>query len=149
MPDIYFEDLHVGDVHEHGGRTVSREEIVDFARRFDPQPFHLDDAAGAGPFGGVIASGWHTASVVHSLLIDGLWKRAASLGSPGLDGLRWLKPVRPGDTISLKTTILELTPSQKKPDRGSFKMAYEVTNQRGEIVMTMVGLGIVGRRPAT
>jgi len=146
---LYFEDMKAGMVHEFAGPRVTREEIIRFAREFDPQLFHLDDeAARRSPYGGLIASGWHTAALVHRLVIEGFVKDCASLGSPGVDELRWLKPVRPGDAIHVRSEITETIPSQSKPDRGVIKMIYTVTNQKGEVVMTMKGAGMIGRRPA-
>ena len=146
---LYFEDFPVGMTYECGARSLSEEQIVGFAREFDPQPFHVDrEAAKASMFGGIIASGWHTASTAMRLQVDAVLSRSASLGSPGIDELRWLKPVRPGDTLSLKLEVLESRPSQSKPDRGSVKVKYALSNQRGELVMTMVGWGMFQRRPA-
>lgn len=145
---LYFEDFPVGLKRDCGSRTLSEAEIVTFAREFDPQPFHVDrDAAKASMFGGIIASGWHTASVAMRLQVDALLSQSHSLGSPGLDELRWLKPVRPGDTLSLSIEVLEARPSVSKPDRGSVKVRYSMTNQSGEVVMTMVGWGMFKRRP--
>jgi acyl dehydratase len=146
---LYFEDFPVGMTYACGARSLSEEQIVGFAREFDPQPFHVDrEAAKASMFGGIIASGWHTASTAMRLQVDAVLSRSASLGSPGIDELRWLKPVRPGDTLSLKLEVLESRPSQSKPDRGSVKVKYALSNQRGELVMTMVGWGMFQRRPA-
>lgn len=143
-----FEDFHVGEERTLGSKTVTREAIIAFASEFDPQPFHLDDAAAnASPYGGLIASGWHTASIAMRLLVDSFNGRAASLGSPGTDELRWLKPVRPGDTLTLKTRILAVTPSTSRPDRGSVRVHYTLLNQRGETVLTMIGIGMFARRP--
>lgn len=146
---VYWEDLRVGDSRQLGSHTFTREEIIDFARKFDPQPFHLDDeAAKRSHFGQLVASGWHTTAICMRLVVDGFGTEGmASMGSPGVDEIRWLKPVRPGDTLSLRTEILDLTPSRSKPDRGSVRMRYELRNQHGELVMTMVGIGIFGRRP--
>jgi acyl dehydratase len=133
----YFEDFQVGQVHELGSYVVPREEILAFARQFDPQPFHLDEEAGRQSiFGSIIASGWHTAAICHRLLVESLLKDSASMGSPGLDELRWLLPVKPGDTLSARIEVLAVTPSRSKPDRGSLKTRMEVRNQRGEVVMT-------------
>jgi acyl dehydratase len=147
MATHYFEDLVVGSVHEYGGRTISREEIVAFAREFDPQPFHVDEeAAGRSVYGGLIASGWHTVALCMRMLVDGFVNESASLGSPGADEIRWLKPVRPGDTIHVRVECIEATPSRSKPDRGRGRFRYEVRNQHGEVVMTMVGMGLLKRR---
>ncbi len=145
---LYWEDLQAGVVRELGSYTISAEEIVDFARKFDPQPFHLDEEAGKRtPFGGLVASGWHTAAITMRLLVQGFVGDSSSMGSPGVDELRWLRPVRPGDTLSLRSEILEVRPSQSKPDRGTAKGRYELRNQHGELVLTMVSVGIFGRRP--
>lgn len=147
MVEIYFEDFQVGQVYELGSYTVSEEQILTFAREFDPQPFHVDRALAAESiYGGIIASGLHTASIFMRLLYDGLLCRSASMGSPGQDELRWLRPVRPGDTLTARGTVEELIPSKSKPDRGLVRKSYEVLNQHGEKVMTMRGLGMFGRR---
>jgi acyl dehydratase len=144
----YFEDFQPGEVIQVGSYVMPREEIIAFARQFDPQPFHVDDeAARRSIFGGIIASGWHTASVCHRLLVDSLLKVTASMGSPGLDELRWLLPVRPGDEISVRLEVLSLTPSRSKPDRGSIKTRMEVRNQKNELVMTEVATVLFSRRP--
>src|SRR5947209_4614443 len=146
---LYFEDFPVGKRLACGSRTLTEAEIIDFAKQFDPQPFHVDrDAAAKSIFGGLIASGWHTAATAMRLQVDAVLSKAASLGSPGIDELRWLKPVRPGDTLSVELEVLESRPSSSKPDRGSVKVRYVATNQRGETVMTMIGWGMFGRRPS-
>jgi acyl dehydratase len=143
----YFEDFEAGDVLELGQRTISNDEIVAFAREFDPQPFHLDEeAARRTIYGGLIASGWHTGSLMMRILYDGLLKDAVSLGSPGVDELRWLKPVRPGDTLAVRMTIVECVPSRSKPDRGIVRSLLEARNQHGEVVVTMRGLSLFARR---
>ena len=147
MVEIYFEDFQVGQVYELGSYTVSEEQILTFAREFDPQPFHVDSVLAAESiYGGIRASGLHTASIFMRLLYDGLVCRSASMGSPGQDELRWLRPVRPGDTLTARGTVEELIPSKSKPDRGLVRKSYEVLNQHGEKVMTMRGLGMFGRR---
>src|SRR3984893_11577385 len=144
----YWDDIKAGDVVDLGSRTMEKERMLSFAREFDPQPFHTDEnAAKASIWGGLIASGWHTGSVLMRLFCEGFLKDTASLGSPGLDELRWLKPVRPGDTLGVRVKLLEVTPSRSKPDRGSARVSYEVFNQRREVVMTMKGMGMFGRRP--
>lgn len=145
----YWEDIPVGEVRQLGSYTVTREEIVAFARQFDPQPFHVDEeAAQRSSFGGLVASGWQTCGVCMRLLVEGFGSEGmASMGSPGVDELRWLRPVRPGDTLSLRTEVMEKTPSSSKPDRGSVRTRQELRNQRGELVLTMVGIGIFARRP--
>jgi acyl dehydratase len=146
----YFDDFKVGEVHETATYTVSREEILTFARQYDPQPFHLDEEAGRNSiFGGLIASGWHTASVCHRLIVEDTLGKAASLGSPGVDELRWLKPVRPGDQLSVRVEVLSLTPSRSKPDRGAIQFRFEVHNQKGEKVMTELATALFSRRLPT
>jgi acyl dehydratase len=149
MVRIYFDDFAVGQVYELGKRAVSRDEIIDFARAYDPQPFHIDEAAAAKTiYGGLIASGWHTMAILMRLMVDGLLAETASLGSPGVDQLRWLKPVRPGDVLRGRGTVREVMPSRSKPDRGLVRVFYEVFNQKDEQVMTVDGLGLFGRRDA-
>jgi len=145
----YFEDFEPGQVYDLGRMSVSREEIITFARQFDPQPFHIDEeAAKDSIYGGLIASGWHSMSILMRLLVDNLLNDSASLGSPGVDELRWLKPVRPDDTLNARGTILDVIPSRSKPDRGIVKSSYEMLNQRGALVMTVKSMGLFGRRPA-
>lgn len=133
-----FEDYVSGAVLLCGPIAVDEAEILDFGRRFDPQPFHTDpQRAARGPLGGVIASGWHTASLMMRLLVDHFLPGQAGLASPGVDELRWLAPVRPGDRLSLRITITEARLSRSKPDRGLVQTFIEVTNQRGEPVMTV------------
>ena len=148
MPERYFEDFEPGRVFELGSRTVTAEEVVSFAREFDPQPFHVDEeAAAASVFGGLIASGWHTGAMWMRLYVDALLGGAASLGSPGIEELRWLAPVRPGDTLHARLTVLEATPSERRPDRGTIRSRAEMINQDGVTVMSMVARGHFGRRP--
>ncbi len=147
-PRWYFDDLKPGQVFTAGSRAITRDEIIAFAREFDPQPFHLDDdAAKASIYGGLLASGWHTAAILMRLLYEAFVKDAASMGSPGVDELRWLKPVRPGDTLTARFTILEAIPSRSKPDRGIVRSLSEVLNQRGEVVLTAKGMSLLKRRP--
>lgn len=144
----YLEDLKVGDTMALGSHRVTEDEIVRFGREFDPQPFHTDpEAAKASPFGGLVASGWHTASIAMRLLVEGLVDRVKSYGSPGVDELRWRVPVRPGDELRLIITVAETRPSASKPDRGTVVFDEKLYNQRNEVVMTKRSLGIVGRRP--
>jgi acyl dehydratase len=145
----YFDDFTVGASLDLGSKTVSEEEILRFAQEFDPQPFHVDpEAAGRSIFGGLIASGWHTCAMTMRLLVDGLLLKSASFGSPGVEQIRWVQPVRPGDTLTARVTVLESRPSQSKPDRGTLRIRTEVTNQAGEQVMWMENLAMFGRRPA-
>jgi len=146
---IWWEDFRVGDSEELGAHTFSEQEIVAFARAFDPQPIHTDpEAARAGFYGGLIASGWHTCAECMRLMVDGYMSRTQSLGSPGLDTLRWPKPVRPGDTIRYRRTVLEARPSKSRPEAGLVKHRWEGFNQRGEQVVAMEGWNLFGRRPA-
>ena len=145
----YWEDIKAGEVVELGSRTLDKERMVAFAREFDPQPFHTDEkAAEASIWGGLIASGWLTGSVLMRIFYDGFLKDTASMGSPGIDELRWLKPVRPGDTLSARLTVLETAASRSKPDRGIVRSLMEVLNQHGEVVMTTKGVNFFKRRPA-
>jgi len=148
-PLRHFEDFRPGDVIELGSRTITKEAIIAFAKEFDPQVFHVDEeAAKQTIYGGLLASGWHTGSLLMRLLCDGLLARTASLGSPGIDELRWLKPVRPGDTLAGRMTVIESIPSRSKPDRGMVRSLMELRNQHGEVVLTVKGLSLLGRRPA-
>jgi acyl dehydratase len=123
---------------------------VEFARRYDPQYFHIDpELAVDGPFGGLIASGWQTGAVVMRLFVDHYLAQAASLGSPGMDEIRWLRPVRPGDSLRIRVTVLESRISRSKPDRGIVKASIEAFNQRDELVATMVGNNFIARRPVS
>jgi acyl dehydratase len=145
----YFDDFKVGDVHETGGVTLTEAAIVDFAERYDPQPFHIDaEAAKASPFGGLIASGFHTLAVCFRRVIDAkIVTPEASLGSPGIDAIRWLRPVRPGDTLKMRGEVLEVKPSSSRPDRGIVRVKYTAINQAGEAVMTLDGMHLLRRRP--
>jgi acyl dehydratase len=140
----YFEDYVSGSTFEYGKISLTADEIIDFARRFDPQPIHTDpEAAARGPFAGLIASGWHTAGVMMRLLADHYISHVASMASPGVDEIRWLIPVRPGDTLSIRVTVLETKRSRSKPDRGVVRSLVEVLNQNREVVMTLKPLSIV------
>jgi len=146
--DLYFEDYVPGSVHEFGPAVVDEAEIVEFARRYDPQPIHTDPQwARSGPFGGLIASGWHTAAIMMRLLVDQYLPPAASLGSPGIDELRWLRPVRPGDELRVRVTVIEARPSRSKPDRGLLRSRIEVLEAGGSAVMTLTALNMIRRRP--
>ncbi len=147
MPDIYFEDFAAGQEYDLGSRTLDRTAIVDFATEFDPQPFHVDeDAAEQSRYGGLIASGWQTCCVYMRLLCDSFLLQVHSMGSPGVDELRWLGPVRPGDTLSAKLRIDEVRVSKSKPDRGIIMTAGEVRNQDGDLVLTLKSPLMVRRR---
>ena len=147
MPELYFDDFSPGQVWELGTRTVSEEEIVRFAGEWDPQPFHVDpEAATESPFGGLIASGWHTGAMWMRLYVDSVVGRAASMGSPGIEELRWLAPVRPGDRLTARLTVLEATPSERRPERGTIRSRAEMVNQDGVTVLSMLARGHFGRR---
>ena len=145
IDDRYFEDYIVGNVHEFGAIAVTEEDIVTFARKYDPQPFHTDPAASA-QFGGLIASGWQTAGLLMRLVVEHYLSRVASLASPGLDELRWTKPVRPGDMLHVRATVLETRPSASRPDRGLVRTLFEVINQHGDIVMSVKAMNMLKRR---
>jgi len=144
---LYWEDLKEAGTVEIGSHTFTEEEIIAFARQFDPQPFHVDpEAAKKSFFKGLIASGWHTCSVGMRLMVEKYVNRSASLGSPGLDNIRWLAPVRAGDTITYRRVILAARASESKPDIGLLQSRSEAVNQRGETVMTMEGWAMFRRR---
>jgi acyl dehydratase len=148
ITDRYLEDYVEGDVHRFGEIVVEADELIAFAKRFDPQAMHTDpEAAKNTPFGGLIASGWHTAGLMMRLYVEHYLTNVASLASPGLDELRWLKPVRPGDMLSVCVTVLKTVPSKSKPDRGAVTSFIEVINQASEIVMTLKVVNIIGKRP--
>ncbi|OGA17174.1 MAG: dehydratase [Betaproteobacteria bacterium RIFCSPLOWO2_02_FULL_66_14] len=145
---LYWEDFRPGEVVEIGRHTFTESEIVAFAEQFDPQPFHTDPVAARDTFfGGLIASGWHTCAIGMRLMVQAYIGRSASAGSPGVDNIRWLGPVRPGDTVSYRRVILESRPSDSRPGIGLVRSRSEAINQRGEIVMTMDGWGLFRRRP--
>jgi acyl dehydratase len=145
--DRYFEDYVAGAVYEYGYASVSEADIIAFAERFDPQPIHTDaHFANSGPFGGLIASGWHTASLAMRLVVDHYVSRIASLASPGVDELRWPTPVRPGDSLRLRTTILETRRSRSKPDRGLIRTRAELLNQHDQIVLSLIAMNLIRLR---
>lgn len=145
----YWEDFPVGFVRDFGAMPVEREAVVAFARQFDPQPFHVDEeAAEASLFGGLCASGWHTAAMAMRMMCDAYLLDSASLGSPGIDNLRWLKPVFPGDTLSVRYEVLEARPMGSRPHVGLVRSRWTVLNQSAEPVMTMEGWGMFRRREA-
>ena len=144
----WFDDFRVGESAEFGALVVSEAAILDFARSFDPQAFHTDPvAARSGPYGGLIASGWHTAAMTMRLLADHFIPANAAMGSPGVDELRWLKPVRPGDTLRVRAGVTGSTPSRSKPDRGIVHTLVETLNQHDEVVMSFRAMGMYRRRP--
>ena len=146
----YFEDIAVGTKARFGSYQVTREEVMDFASRYDPQPFHLsDEAAARTHFGRLSASGWHTCAMVMSMIVDNLKNnQQAGLGSPGVDELRWLKPVYPGDTLRCETEVIEKRQSASRPEMGIFKSRMTVFNQDDVAVMSMVSNGLIATRPA-
>ena len=144
----YWEDFPAGKVIEHGSRALSEEEIIAFAREWDPQRFHVDrEAAKAAPYGGIIASAWHTGSVMMRMMCDAYLNESSCIGSPGIEDWRLPLPVRPGDTLRYRATVLEARPSASKPDRGIVKWHWELLNQRGEVPVSLVGTQFFLRRP--
>jgi acyl dehydratase len=145
---IYFEDFVVGETVELGSVEVTETAIIEFAERYDPQPFHVDPAAAArSPYGGLIASGWHTCALYMRLLCDGMINDSSSQGASGMEELRWLAPVRPGDTLRGRFTVLDAVPSATKPNRGTVTFHSEMLNQDDVVVLRMVGRGLYGKRP--
>lgn len=146
-PMEYYEDVEVGTTHEFGEYRVTKEEIVEFAERYDPQPFHLDEGAAAeSAFGELVASGWHTASMCMRMIVDGPISERASMGARGVDELRWRRPVKPGDTLRVRTEVLRKRPSESDPGRGYVDTAVEGINQDDETVISFVALGMIARR---
>jgi acyl dehydratase len=140
-----YEDFEVGDSRQLSAHTFGREEIVEFAGKYDPQPFHLSEEGGkASPFGGLIASGWHTCSAMMGILVRDMLADSTSMGSPGLDNIRWLKPVRVDDTVRLTVQVLDKRVSASKPDRGIVATRWEAHNQHGELVLTVDSSGLFG-----
>lgn len=147
---IYFEDLVIGKEREFGTYEVTRDEVIEFATKYDPQPFHLsDEAAAKTHFGRLAASGWHTAAMTMAVIARKvIEEEQAGLGSPGIDELRWKKPVYPGDTLHVFGEILEKTPSRSRPEIGSFRAQNTVKNQDGDVVMTFQSIVLIRRRPS-
>ncbi|MFL6758918.1 MaoC family dehydratase [Sphingomonas sp.] len=146
---IYFEDLQVGAETEFGSYDVTRDEVLEFARKYDPQPFHLsDEEAAKTHFGRLSASGWHTAAMTMAVIARKVVnEKQAGLGSPGIDELRWKKPVYPGDTLHVRGRIIDKTPSRSRPEMGSFRTETTVANQNGDVVMTFQSIVLIRRRP--
>ncbi len=142
---LYFEDLEIGSTQSYGSYPVTREEVMQFASDYDPQPFHLDDdAAAATHFGRLSASGWHTCAMTMRMMVDNMKvNKQAGLGSPGVDQLRWKKPVYPGDTLRVETTLLEKRRSQSRRDMGIFKSRGQTFNQHDEVVLEMISNGLI------
>ena len=147
MPKYCFEDFHTGEVAEYGPKLVTREEIIAYASEFDPQPMHLDeDAARASMLGGLAASGWHSCGMMMRMMCDWFLLDSASWGGPGVDEVKWLKPVRPDDTLTLRRTVGETRMSKSRPEAGFVRFNYELLNQAGETVMTLMTPAMIGRR---
>ena len=145
----YYEDIELGKPQRFGAKLVTREEVIAFAAQFDPQPFHMDDEAAAKThFGRISASGWHTAAMVMRMIVDHMQsgEGQAGLGSPGLDQLRWLKPVYPGDTLTCESEVIEKRRSQSKPEMGLMKSRLTCFNQHGEAVLSHIGNGMIATR---
>ena len=147
IDDRYFEDYTTGAIYEYGYLTVTEEDIVGFAEQFDPQPIHTDRVfAETGPFGGIIASGWHSAGLLIRLFADHYLSRVASLASPGVDELRWSVPLRPGDSLRLRATIVDTRPSRSKSDRGMVHTNAELLNQNDQCPISFLAMNILRRR---
>ncbi|WP_229266466.1 MaoC family dehydratase [Leptospira sp. severe_002] len=149
MSKLHWEDFVEGQVNEYGPRHVSHDEIVEFAREFDPQPFHLDDeAAKKTMFGGLAASGWHTCCLFMRMIADGFVNNSASMGAPGVDEVKWLMPVRPGDDLTLRATVLDTRASKSRPDMGFVRFKFEMLNASGAVVMILESSLMQGLRGA-
>jgi acyl dehydratase len=149
MPFRYFEDFQPGTTHEYGATTVSRDEVIGFARQFDPQPFHLDEEAAKDTLlGGLAASGWHTCSILMRLNVDHVLAGSSCMGAPGVDEVRWLRPLRPGDTVRARMHVVDARASQSRPQMGVVSLRFELLNQNDEVVMTQANPIMFGRRPA-
>lgn len=150
VTDRYFEDYVPGAVCVFGEIAMTESEIIDFARRYDPQPMHTDPVVAArGPFGGLIASGWHTTACVMRLLVERYLSHVAAIVSPGIDEMRWKAPVRPGDVLRVRVTVEDASASRSKPDRGLVRSLIEVLNQHDEVVQSMRAMNLIRRRDAS
>ena len=148
MSERYFDDFAVGERFTTRGVTLTESMIIGFAMTYDPQPFHIDvEAARESNYGGLIASGFQTLALGFRMVLETGVFRASSMGSPGFDELRWLKPVRPGDTLHTELEVTEKTPSRSKPDRGILRIAYRIKNQKDEDVLTFLSMHLVKRKP--
>jgi acyl dehydratase len=148
-PKLYWDDFPVGETVEFGNHRITAEAIVAFATEFDPQPFHLDDeAARTTLLGGLAASGWHTCAIMMKMLCDGYVLHSASMGGPGMDEVRWLKPVRPGDVLRIRRTCIEARISRSRPAMGLTRFTWDMVNQAGDQVMTATGTNMFARRDA-
>jgi acyl dehydratase len=149
MSKLFWEDFTKGSVAEYGPRLVTRDEIVAFATEFDPQPIHLDEeAARASMLGGLAASGWHMCAIAMRMMADGFLLNSASMGAPGVDEVRWLKPLRPGDSVTLRTVVLDARVSRSRPEMGLVSFLFELVNQHGSVIMSMRSSLMQGRRTA-
>ena len=149
MPKFYWEDFAKGSVAEYGPRLITREEILAFANEFDPQPHHLDEeAARATLLGGLAASGWHTCCLMMRMIADGFILDSSSMGAPGVEEVRWLAPVQPGDSLTVRATVLETRASNSRPDMGLTSFRFDVLNQAGTVVMELITTMMFGRRGA-
>src|SRR4051794_13106052 len=147
VPKLYFEDFAPGSVIEYGPRLVTRAEILAFASEFDPQPMHLDEDAGRGSMlGGLAASGWHMSCLIMRLIADGFLLESSSMGSPGVEEVRWLAPLRPGDRVTVRANVVEARVSNSRPDRGFVKFRFEIVDQNGTLLMTLISPLMLGRR---
>jgi len=144
----YFEDFPPGTLIDCGSRVVSKEEIIRFAREFDPQPFHIDEAAAAKThFGGVVASGWHSGSLSMRMVVDAVMQDSSCMGSPGIERLRWLKPLRADTFVNVKFRVLEAELSKSRPDRGRLKVVFELYDDKAELLMDSIAIVLFGCRP--
>jgi len=144
----YFEDFRLGEKTDLGRYPVAEAEILAFARQYDPQRLHTDrDFAARGPFGGLIASGWHSCAMFMRLQVDGMLSQSSAIASPGVDGIRWVRPVRAGDVLRAEAQVVEIVPSRNRPDRGLVKHDCKVFNQKDELVMTLRALALFARKP--
>jgi acyl dehydratase len=144
----YFEDFHAGDVIDCGTRLVTTEEIIAFAKQFDPQPFHIDEAAAKkSHFGGVVASGWHSGSMAMRMVVDTVMLDSSCMGSPGMERMRWIKPLRGGETINVKFRVLDSELSKSRPDRGRLRVAFELYDKAGVLLMDTIATVLFGCRP--
>jgi acyl dehydratase len=149
MAELFFQDFPVGEVFHYGKYDVTEEEIVAFAREFDPQPFHMDKSAGeASILGGLAASGWHICAMMMRIMVDGYFGRTASMGSPGVDEVKWIRPVRPGDRLSCRRTTLEARVSAKRPEMGIVKFRWELFDHNDEKKAEMIGINLIKVRGA-
>ena len=144
----YFDDFRLGEKTDLGRYPVTEAEILAFAHQYDPQPMHIDrDFAARTPFGGLIASGWHSCAMFMRLQVDGMLKQSSAIASPGVDTIRWIRPVRAGDVLRAEAEVIEITPSRNRPDRGLVKHDCKVFNQQDELVMTLRTLALFSRKP--